>query len=408
LKLSAHNRHWLPCWGEKFGDAVLCEKRSAEDTQYLVDTSVEIECFLDDSHRTIGYYGGIDLDAHSDLAVAPEFLDLEVLLYPFEESLHFPSVLIEQGNVSCPQEEVVGVVGKCPLQLRGIIDNPPYFGRVMGTIAFGRESHCLVLEDIVIPLKDVFSGSHFVFGPEFLPYNEKGVQQIDAEQPSEIPVPLVKDIAGAGFIFNPVHRIDIMDFCIGDIESHGNVCNDIVLGMHLDSRFGAPELCPFKKFQTKRNGRGIKCIVLPMKSKLTVNPRILCKIDHIIGKTFKKVVISKLIRFGQSALVYWQSAKTEMERLAAVCGSKVRQLTKTATSLQLAVHEYHQLAPWSQFPSFRSIFVFCRHPFKLPFGDKVRNLAENVFALVHACLMNSYPSLITFSKVRQAFCGLNY
>ena len=178
--------------------------------------------------------------------------------------------------------------------------------------------------------------------------------------------------------------------------------------MHLDSRFGAPELCPFKKFQTKRNGRGIKCIVLPIKRKLTVNPGCLCKIDHIVGKTFKKVVISELVSLGKGTLVHRQTAKTKMKRLATVCSGKVRQLTKTATSLQLAVHEYQQLAPWSQFPSFRSISIFCRHPFKLPFGDKIRNLAENVFAFVHACLMNSYPSLITFSKVRQAFCYLNY
>lgn len=408
MKLSAHNRYWIPCGEEKVGDTILSKKRPAEDAQYLIDTSVEIECFLDDSYRTIGYYGGIDLDAHSVLAIAPEFLDLEVLLYPLEESLHLPSVLVEQGNVSRPQEEVVGVVCKSPLLFRGIVDNPPYFGRVVGTIAFGRKPYRLIFEDIVISLKDVLSGSHFIFGSEFLPYHEKGVQQIDAEQPSEVPVPLVKDIAGTWFVFNPVHRIDIMDFCVGNVESHGNVCNDIVLGMYLDSRFGAPELCPFKKFQTKRNGRGIKCIVLPMKGKLTVNPGCLCKINHIVGKTFKKAVISELVSLGKSTLVHWQTAKPKMKRLAAVCCGKVRQLTKTATSLQLAVHEYHQLAPWSQFPSFRSIFVFCRHPFKLPFGDKVRNLAENVFALVHACLMNSYPSLITFSKVRQAFCCLNY
>ena len=41
-------------------------------------------------------------------------------------------------------------------------------------------------------------------------------------------------------------------------------------------------------------------------------------------------------------------------------------------------------------------------------GNKVRNLAKNVFALIHNRLLICYLSLITLSKVRQAFCYANY
>lgn len=61
----------------------------------------------------------------------------------------------------------------------------------------------------------------------------------------------------------------------------------------------------------------------------------------------------------------------------------------------------------SQSPSFGSIDVFLRHPFEVSFGYEVRDLTKNVFALVHNRLLYGYLSLITFSKVRQAFCYAN-
>lgn len=101
--------------------------------------------------------------------------------------------------------------------------------------------------------------------------------------------------------------------------------------MHLDTRLGTPESRPVKEFQTERNGAGIKGIVLSVKHKLTANPGTLCKIDHVVGEAFKKTVVSELVCFGKGALVHRQTAKSKMERLAAVCGGKIRQLAKTAT-----------------------------------------------------------------------------
>lgn len=40
---------------------------------------------LDDGYHAVGRYGGVDLDAYSVLGLAPELLDIEVLLHPFEE-----------------------------------------------------------------------------------------------------------------------------------------------------------------------------------------------------------------------------------------------------------------------------------------------------------------------------------
>ena len=49
---------------------------------------------LDDSHKTVCTDGRVDLDAYCVFSGALEFLDFQMLLQPFEEEFHLPSVLV--------------------------------------------------------------------------------------------------------------------------------------------------------------------------------------------------------------------------------------------------------------------------------------------------------------------------
>lgn len=54
---------------------------------------------LNDCHQAVCAYGNIDLDSNGILGSAPELLDFEVLLQPFEKQFHLPSVLIKFSHL---------------------------------------------------------------------------------------------------------------------------------------------------------------------------------------------------------------------------------------------------------------------------------------------------------------------
>lgn len=318
LKLSVHNRYGFPLGEEKVGDAVLCKQRPAEDAQHLIHTSIERKRFLNERNSTICYNGNVNLYSHSVFAIAPKLPDLKVLFYPFEERLDFPTTLIEQRYLAGLQGKVVGLINKCAVLFGGVVDYSANLGRIVLPVALGDETYRLVAEDIVVSIKHILTCRHLVFGLALLPNHKEGIQQGDTKQPRKIPVTSVEDIASPGLIFNIIHRIDIMAFCIGNAYCDRNIRDNVVLGMHLNTGLGAPKLCPIIKSQAERYGQGIKRVELAVYDKLTIYSRTLSEIYHVVCKALKKAIVSELIGFGKRTLVYRQSAKSKMKRLASV------------------------------------------------------------------------------------------
>ena len=63
---------------------------------------------FDNDDENLGGDGAPDLRLHGILAVAQKVLDALVLLDPFEEQLHLPTILVKLRDDRCRQRRVVG------------------------------------------------------------------------------------------------------------------------------------------------------------------------------------------------------------------------------------------------------------------------------------------------------------
>lgn len=79
----------------------LVRKRYSENLKDFIDAALQFHIVLYYCHKAVSDYGTIDLDAHGILRCAPELLDAQVLLNPFEEQLHAPSVAVKLRDCLC-------------------------------------------------------------------------------------------------------------------------------------------------------------------------------------------------------------------------------------------------------------------------------------------------------------------
>ena len=70
-------------------------KRDSENLKDFIDAALQFHIVLYYCHKAVSDYGTIDLDAHGILRCTPKLLDAQVLLNPFEEQLHAPSVAVK-------------------------------------------------------------------------------------------------------------------------------------------------------------------------------------------------------------------------------------------------------------------------------------------------------------------------
>ena len=84
---------------------------------------------FDDGDQHVGGHGARDLRLHRGLAGAPELLDVQVLLDPFEEQLHLPATLVQRGNRRRRQRRIVGQKDQRLARLRVLeADTPQMLG----------------------------------------------------------------------------------------------------------------------------------------------------------------------------------------------------------------------------------------------------------------------------------------
>ena len=89
-----------------------------------------MQAFLNDGNQHVSAGSDPDLRLHGVLARTQKSFDAQVLLYPFEEQLHLPSLPIQIGNQLGFQGEIVGE--KCNA-LFGLVfeDHAPQCSRVV-------------------------------------------------------------------------------------------------------------------------------------------------------------------------------------------------------------------------------------------------------------------------------------
>ena len=81
---------------EQVLDAVRGECRLAKDTHDLKYGSANLEVMFDDCNEAVCDDGDMYLDSYRIFRLTPESFDLEMLLDPFEEQFHLPSVFIKK------------------------------------------------------------------------------------------------------------------------------------------------------------------------------------------------------------------------------------------------------------------------------------------------------------------------
>jgi hypothetical protein len=178
---------------------------------------------------------------------------------------------------------------------------------------------------------------------------------------------------------------------------------NINLGMDLDARLCAPELCPSKDRHAQVDSRGINGIEPSVEFKLFGNTFGLGNRHNVKSELLKNSWISETVGFGKNAPVDWNLSKPQMKRSFGVGNSDIREFSKTMTAYELAVHNDQHMAPVGWCHSVGTVLVFYYQSFEVTFREKLHNLCENIFADVHICSNLYLSTKEQNSKGRQGF-----
>lgn len=394
----------LICPGsQEFFNGVFDQQGIAKDTHDLNNRSAQFEIMFNNSDQTVGDDGHMYLYADCILGFSPKGFDTKMLLDPFEKQFDLPSVTVKKGNFFCFEIEVVGVVGEGSSKVRGIEYDSPERNRIVSTVSFSCESNRLVAQDIVIPFKYVISFGNFIIRAGLLPYDEESSGLLNCIEHGQVKVPSVKYIASIPFIYKPIHGFGIMHICMADSVEDRYFSGNINLGMNLDARFCAAELCPSEDRHTQVDGSGINGIEPSMEFKLFGDTFGLGNRHNVKGKLLKDSRVSKAICFGKNASVDGNLSKAQVERSFGMSNSDICEFSKTMTADELTVHNDQHVTPVGGCHAGCPVLVFNYQSFEVTFRKKLHNLCENIFADVHICSNLHLGAKEQNSKGRQGF-----
>ena len=181
--------------GEELHDFILGEQGTAQDPHDLHDWATKLKVVLNDSDETVCNDGDTNLNTYGIVTLSPKGLDPEVLLDPFEKQLHLPSIFIKESNVLGCKVEVVRIVSKRSVQVRGIVDNTPDFAEILLLVLLLFEGNGLVTQHIVRSIKDVLAVKNFTVRSFLLTDDEECSRNLDLIKSGEVKIASVKDIA---------------------------------------------------------------------------------------------------------------------------------------------------------------------------------------------------------------------
>lgn len=370
---------------EQVKDAVRGECRLAKDAHDFDDRPANLEVVFDDSNEAVGDDGNVYLDTHCVLGLSPESFDLKMLLYPFEKQLHLPPILVKQGDVLGTKEEVVRVIDEAAVQFRSIIDDSPDSTRVLLLILLLGKADALVFEHVVRAIKDAFAIDNLICRLALLSDNVEGSKHMNLIETGEVKVASVKYIASKSLICEPVHRVDIMDFGVGNPIEYWNLRGDVNLCVDFNARLCASEFCPSEHRHTEINGRRVDGIEPTMQFKLLCDTLVLGNGYHMESKLLKNTVVSEKIGFLKHLSVDMFISKAEMLRLLTMGGCNICKLPESFVAHQQAEHQNQHMAPMRKRPSFGSVVVLGEDSPEIPLREKLGYLCKNVLSNMHIC-----------------------
>ena len=387
---------------EKFVDIILDKQRVSKNAHDLNDWAANLMVMFNDTNKTVCDDSNMDLNTNGIFAFAPEGLNLEMLLNPFEEQLDLPSVFVKECNFTCFEIEVVRIVCKRSLQIRSIIDNASEGNRIISFIPSSCESDRLVTKDIILSSKKVLTIFNLIVRMELLPDNEKGTSLFNSKESRQVKVSTVKDIAGKPLIFNPVHRVDIMNLCRRDSIEDRYLSSNINLCMNPDTSLRSSKFCPSEDRETEVDGCRVDSIESPMKFKLLGDSSLLRLADHIEGKIFINSVITESIRLGDDTSVGSSCSETEIIRTFGMSLDYVNEFPKTGTARKLRKYKHTKMVPMSKTPFLCPVVVSADNTIELTFKP-VGYLVEDIVPNMHNCSNLKLGTKVRISKVGHYF-----
>lgn len=394
----------LICHGsQELLDGIFDQQGIAKDTHDLNNRPVQFEVVFDNGNKTVRDNGHMYLYPNCIFRFTPKGFDTEMLLDPFKEKFNLPSVAVKKGNFFCSEVEVVGIVGECPSKVRGIEYDAPERNRIVSLVSFACEPNRLVPKNIVFSFKQVFPFRDFIIGMKLLPYNEKSSSLFNCIESGEVKVSPVKHIASVPFVCKPVHRLGVMHICMADPVTDRYFGGNINLGMDLDARFCAPELCPSKDRHAQVDGRGINGIEPSVEFKLFGDAFCLGNRHNVEGKLLKNSRVSEVVDFGKDTSVNGNLTKSQVKRSFSMGNSDICKFSKTMAANELSVHNDQHVAPVGWCHSSCPVLVFYYQSFEVTFREKLHYLCENIFAAIHTCSILHLGAKEQNSKGRQGF-----
>lgn len=408
MKLNSLINRILDSFGafKKVSDGGLVGQDSAQNSEDIERCSSKLTVVLDDGHEAVCDDCNIYLYSHSVLAGSPKGEHAKMLFYPPEEQFHLPSLLVEHCNILSLDRKVIRKECERPLQFRSIVNYPPQLRWVLGLCQLSSQSYGLIKQHIVVPIQQFISSHNFVLEMILRSDDEHRADALNPVQSGKVVISFVKDIERIRLIWYLIHCLHIVKFCFRNVNVCRNLSDYIKQCMHFDSALGLSEVCPLEKTHTKVYRRRIKRIELSVEFKRSCDSLALSKVNHIVGKLLKDLVISVGVSIRQIAKLYVSATETEMVALILDGINDRSDLPEAVTARKLSEHHNKKLIPTGEMLHPLITFVSFYNAIKDSFRKKTDELTEYVFACIHTCpiLMSAANMRNQFKSTRDVFC----
>lgn len=319
---------------EKVSDRCLVGQDSAQYSDDIERCSSKLAVVLDDSHEAVCDDCNIYLYSHSVLTGSPKGEHAEMLFYPPEEQFNLPSLFVEHCNVLSLDRKVI----------------------------------------------------------------RKRTDALNSIQSGKVIVAFVKDIERIRLIRYLIHRLHIVEFRFRNVNVCRNLRDHIKQGVHLGSALGFAEVCPLEQTHAEIYRRRIERVELAIENERPCDSLALGKVDHMVGKLLKYLVISVGVSIRQIAQLYVSATETEMVALALDGINDCSDFSEAITARELSEHHDKELIPTGEMLHPFITHMSFYNAIKDSFRKKTDELTEYIFACIHAC-----PILWSEANMRNQF-----
>lgn len=370
---------------EKVSERSLVGQYSAQHSEDIECRSSKLAVVLDNGHEAVCDACNIYLYSYSVLAGSPKGEHAKMLFYPPEEQFYLSSLLVEHRNILSLDRKVVGKECERPLQFRSIVNYSPQFRWVLFLGQWALKPYGLVKQNIVVPIQQIISRYDFILEMLLRSDDEHRADALNPVQSGKVVISFVKDIERIRLIWYLIHCLRIVKFRFRNVNVCRNLSDYIKQCMHLDSALGFAKVCPLEQTHAKIYRRRIERVELAIENERPCDSLALGKMNHMVGKLLKYLVISVGVSIRQIAQLNVFATESEMASLTLYGINDRRDLPEAVTARALSEHHDKKLIPTGEVLHPLVSFMSFYNAIKNSFGKKTDEFTEYVFARIHAC-----------------------